>query len=74
VYTLGKWEILDLRNEVKQREGKQFNLKSFNDRFLMYGRAPVPLIREDWLAAMNRQEASSAQETKLPPNLKGDNR
>ncbi|HEV8481898.1 MAG TPA: DUF885 domain-containing protein [Candidatus Eisenbacteria bacterium] len=49
VYTLGKWEILDLRDEVKRREGAKFDLKAFHDRFLTYGRAPVPLIREDWL-------------------------
>jgi uncharacterized protein (DUF885 family) len=52
VYTLGKWEILDLRDEVRRREGNKFNLKDFHDRFLAYGRAPVPLIREDWLNAM----------------------
>ena len=52
VYTLGKWEILDLREEVRRREGGKFNLKGFHDRFLAYGRAPVPLIREDWLSAM----------------------
>jgi uncharacterized protein (DUF885 family) len=52
VYTLGKWEILDLRDEVRRREGSKFNLKDFHDRFLAYGRAPVPLIREDWLNAM----------------------
>jgi uncharacterized protein (DUF885 family) len=52
VYTLGKWEILDLRDEVRRREGNKFSLKGFHDRFLAYGRAPVPLIREDWLNAM----------------------
>ena len=51
VYTLGKWEILDLRDEVKKREGAAFDLQKFHDRFLTYGRAPIPLIREDWMLA-----------------------
>jgi uncharacterized protein (DUF885 family) len=51
VYTLGKWELLDLRTEVRRKQGGEFQLRELHDRFLTYGRAPVALIREDWLRA-----------------------
>lgn len=45
-YFTGYTEIGALRDEVKAREGAKFNLKSFNERFLSYGSAPVKYIRE----------------------------
>jgi uncharacterized protein (DUF885 family) len=48
VYTLGKWEILDLRADVRRESGAGFQLREFHDRFLTYGRAPIALIRDDW--------------------------
>lgn len=49
VYTLGKLEILKLRDDYKRKVGDSFNLKEFHDRFLSYGYPPVQLIREDML-------------------------
>lgn len=49
VYTLGKLEILKLREDVRKKEGGRFNLKDFHDRFLSYGNVPVKLIREEML-------------------------
>ncbi|MGH7339316.1 MAG: DUF885 domain-containing protein, partial [Candidatus Rokuibacteriota bacterium] len=37
VYTLGKWQILDLREEFQSRLGDGFQLKNFHDRFLTEG-------------------------------------
>ncbi len=44
-YFTGFTEILDLREELKSKQGKAFNLKSFHDKFLSYGSAPVKYIR-----------------------------
>ncbi|MBJ6109315.1 DUF885 domain-containing protein [Hymenobacter sp. BT523] len=45
-YFTGYTEIYALREELKQQEGKSFDLKSFNENFLSYGSAPVKYIRE----------------------------
>lgn len=45
-YYTGYTEIYDLREELKNKQGKQFNLKAFHEKFLSYGSAPVKYIRE----------------------------
>jgi len=45
-YFTGFTEIYDLREEMKQKMGDQFNLKAFHEKFLSYGSAPVKDIRE----------------------------
>ncbi len=45
-YFTGYTEIYALREELKKQQGKDFNLKSFNENFLSYGSAPVKYIRE----------------------------
>jgi hypothetical protein len=44
-YTLGKMQILALRDEYKKLKGADFNLKDFHDRFLAEGYPPVKLVR-----------------------------
>ena len=34
VYTLGKWRILEMRDELRQRLGARFKLREFHDAFL----------------------------------------
>lgn len=46
IYTLGKMQILALREDYKKLRGQSFTLKDFHDRFLATGRPPVKLIRE----------------------------
>jgi uncharacterized protein (DUF885 family) len=46
VYTLGKWRILELRDELKQRMGSRFDLRAFHDAFLAQGPSPLPVVRE----------------------------
>ena len=48
-YTLGKLEIMKLREDYKKMLGDKFNLKAFHDQFLSYGVVPVKLIREQML-------------------------
>jgi uncharacterized protein (DUF885 family) len=45
VYTLGKWRILELRDEVRQRLGARFRLREFDDAFLRAGAVPLPIAR-----------------------------
>ena len=45
VYTLGKMEILKLRDEWKARLGPSFNLGEFHDRLLSFGMPPIKIIR-----------------------------
>ncbi len=45
-YTLGKLEILKLRNDYQQQEGSHYSLKDFNDKMMDNGMPPVRLLRE----------------------------
>ena len=45
-YFTGYTEIYALREELKQKAGKNFDLKAFHEKFLSYGSAPVKYIRE----------------------------
>jgi uncharacterized protein (DUF885 family) len=48
-YTLGKLEILKLRADAEKKEGAAFNLKSFHDRFMQQGFAPIRIVRHAML-------------------------
>ncbi|MGZ9898319.1 DUF885 domain-containing protein [Shewanella gaetbuli] len=45
-YYSGYREIYDFREELKQQQGDDFDLKAFHERFLSYGSAPVKYIRQ----------------------------
>ncbi len=44
-YTLGKLMVLKLRDDVRAREGENFDLRRFHDRFLSWGTPPIPIVR-----------------------------
>jgi hypothetical protein len=48
-YTLGKLEILKLRDDVQKQEGKDFSLAKFHDRFLSAALVPISVIRREIL-------------------------
>jgi uncharacterized protein (DUF885 family) len=48
-YTLGKLQILKLREDLKQRLGDKFSLQKFHDDFLRQGFPPVKLVRVEML-------------------------
>ena len=48
-YTIGKLEILKLRNDYKKQEGASFSLKKFHDEMLDHGMPPIYLLREKLL-------------------------
>jgi uncharacterized protein (DUF885 family) len=45
-YTLGKLQILKLREDWKKQEGDKFNLQRFHDELLKHGQPPIRLLRE----------------------------
>ena len=48
-YTLGKLEILKLREDVKKKQGAAFDLQKFHDDFMHQGFAPIKVIRKAML-------------------------
>ncbi len=44
-YSLGKLQILALRDEVKKKKGTQFSLKAFHDELLAHGMPPISVLR-----------------------------
>ena len=46
-YTLGKLMILKLRADVQAKEGKDFTLAKFHDRFENAGLVPIKVIRRE---------------------------
>src|SRR5262249_56296856 len=45
VYTLGKLEILKLRDDYRKMKGGSFSLQEFHDGFLTQGFPPVKIVR-----------------------------
>jgi uncharacterized protein (DUF885 family) len=48
-YTLGKLEILKLREDVRRKQGAAFTLQGFHDAFLSQGFPPIRIVREAML-------------------------
>jgi uncharacterized protein (DUF885 family) len=44
-YFTGYYEIMQLRTEMEEKMGDNFDLKTFHEEFLSYGSAPVKYIR-----------------------------
>lgn len=49
VYTLGKLQILKLREDYKKMRGAQFTLRDFHDRFMEQGGVPIRIVRKTML-------------------------
>jgi len=50
VYTLGKLQILKLRDDYRRKAGASFQLQEFHDAFLRQGFPPVKIIRRALLS------------------------
>jgi uncharacterized protein (DUF885 family) len=48
-YTLGKLEIMKLREDMRKKEGAAFSLQKFHDAFLSQGFPPIKIVREAML-------------------------
>ncbi|HVG30231.1 MAG TPA: DUF885 family protein [Pyrinomonadaceae bacterium] len=69
VYTLGKMEIMRLRDDYRRLQGDSFRLGEFHDRLLSYGMPPVKILRMALLGDAARA-ASPAPE----PSAGGEDR
>lgn len=49
VYTLGKLEILKLREDYRKKMGDKFSLQEFHDRFIKCGAPPIKIVRREML-------------------------
>jgi uncharacterized protein (DUF885 family) len=49
VYTLGKLQILKLRQDYQKKMGASFSLEQFHDEFIQQGGVPIKLIRKTML-------------------------
>jgi uncharacterized protein (DUF885 family) len=48
-YTLGKLEILKLREDYRRKMGSKFSLQEFHDRFIKSGTPPIKIVRREML-------------------------
>ncbi len=48
-YTVGKLEILKLRDDYRAKMGDKFSLAEFHDRLLAAGLAPIKIIRREMM-------------------------
>jgi len=48
-YTLGKLEIMKLREDMQKKQGATFSLQSFHDSFMRQGFAPIRIVRKAML-------------------------
>ena len=49
VYTLGKMQIMKLRDDYRKKLGARFTLQDFHDRFMAQGGVPLTIIRREML-------------------------
>lgn len=57
-YTLGKLQILKLRDDYKEQEGDKFSLEKFHDQVLDHGMPPIRLLRELLLKDQTKWDAT----------------
>jgi uncharacterized protein (DUF885 family) len=55
-YTLGKLQILKLRDDYKAQEGDDFSLQKFHNELLNHGMPPIRLLREIMLKDQTKWE------------------
>ena len=44
-YTVGKLQLMQLRDEAERQLGPRFSLQKFHDAVLAHGRPPIALLR-----------------------------
>jgi uncharacterized protein (DUF885 family) len=49
MYTLGKLQIMKLREDYRKQQGDKFTLQDFHDKFMLQGAVPLRIIRKAML-------------------------
>jgi len=70
VYTLGKLQIIGLRDEYRKLKGQDYSLKAFHDAFLSTGCPPVKLVRAELLNDYTAFPVSGNSKTSKPVKRK----
>jgi uncharacterized protein (DUF885 family) len=60
VYTLGKMQILQLRDDYKKAKGNNYSLKDFHNNFLAQGGAPLKIVRQALLGEKGPGESAAS--------------
>ena len=55
-YTLGKLQILKLRDDYKAQQGDEFSLEKFHNALLNHGMPPIRLLREIMLKDQSKSD------------------
>jgi uncharacterized protein (DUF885 family) len=55
-YTLGKLQILKLRDDYKAQQGDEFSLEKFHNELLNHGMPPIRLLREIMLKDQSKRD------------------
>jgi uncharacterized protein (DUF885 family) len=71
VYTLGKMEIMRLREDYQRQQGDAFRLSEFHDRLLSYGMPPVKILR---MALLGDDRGASGSTAQPPAGGAGEDR
>lgn len=66
VYTLGKMQIMKLREDYRARMGAAFKLGEFHDRLLSYGMPPIKIIRLAMLGETRGADVGSVNTSDVP--------
>jgi uncharacterized protein (DUF885 family) len=61
VYTLGKMQIKQLRDDYEKAKGTAFSLKEFHNNFLAQGAPPIKIVREALLGPGAKTDANSME-------------
>ncbi|HEX4485176.1 MAG TPA: DUF885 domain-containing protein, partial [Terriglobales bacterium] len=49
VYTVGKLQIMKLREDYRKQQGDKYTLQDFHDKFMLQGAVPLKIIRKSML-------------------------
>lgn len=66
-YTLGKLQILKLREDYQKQEGPGYSLQKFHDEMLRHGMPPVRLLRERMLKNQSQWDETLPNPGRLKP-------
>ena len=58
-YFTGYYEIMQLREELQEQMGEEFDLKTFHEEFLSYGSVPVKYIRKLMIRKLSEKNNNS---------------
>lgn len=67
VYTLGKLQILALRDKLKALEGDKFSLYDFHNRLLKCGSPPLSMAEREMLADQGDKDQSFSVHSAINP-------